>query len=316
MRICRIAADAEDELGFCFDHGVVPWRNVFARDDTPRGLAASLRSASVLDCLPPDGQAFARARELADWLDARPEIATALTLPLSAVRLRRPIERPPKLFLLAGNYAAHVEEGGDLAVERRETFPYVFMKPSTALADPGAEFRLPDCSPRHLDWELELGVIIGRRIRGVSESEALAAIAGYTVVNDLSDRRFHPNSDRVERPRDGFFDWLHGKWHDGSCPMGPCVLSADAVEDPQQFPLRLTVNGDVKQDASTAQQVFPVAAVVAFVASFVTLEPGDVISTGTPAGVGNTSGTFLRAGDRIAATIEGIGTLETRVVDA
>ena len=96
--------------------------------------------------------------------------------------------------------------------------------------------------------------------------------------------------------------------------MGPCVLSADAVEDPQKFRLRLEVNGEVQQDATTAQQVFPVAAIIAFLSRFVTLEPGDIISTGTPAGVGAAKGTFLRAGDRMRATIDGIGVLENRMV--
>ena len=124
--------------------------------------------------------------------------------------------------------------------------------------------------------------MIGRTCRDVDEAEALEYVAGYTVVNDISDRKFQPNPGRKPRERDKFFDWLHGKWHDTFCPMGPCILSADAVADPQALPIRLTVNGEVKQDATTAQMVFPVAAVVSFLSQFVTLEPGDIISTGTP----------------------------------
>jgi 2-keto-4-pentenoate hydratase/2-oxohepta-3-ene-1,7-dioic acid hydratase in catechol pathway len=231
------------------------------------------------------------------------------------VELLVPIPRPPKLLLLAGNYAKHIEEGGGVAAQRAETFPYVFMKPpTTTLTDPGKPIKIPAGSPDHIDWEMELGVIIGRRARHVKEADALKYVAGYTVVNDISDREFHPNPQRKVRDKDGFFDWLHGKWHDSFCPLGPCVVSADAIPDPQKLDMKLTVNGKVRQDSSTANQIFPVAAVIEFLSSFVTLEPGDIISTGTPAGVGNATGTYLKPGDRIEATIRSIGTLVTPVV--
>ena len=200
------------------------------------------------------------------------------------------------------------------AVERAETFPWVFMKPpTTTLSHPGDPVKLPEVSPASIDYELELAVIIGRHAKGVSESDALEYVAGYTIINDISDRRFRPNPKRKTRERDSFFDWLHGKWHDGFCPCGPCVTSRDAVPDPQTLALQLHVNGDLRQDASTAQQVFPVAALIEFISSFVTLEPGDMISTGTPAGVGNAQGVFLREGDQIDATISSIGKLVTRI---
>ena len=165
-----------------------------------------------------------------------------------------PIARPPKLLLLAGNYAEHVAERGGTAAEREETFPYVFMKPpTTTLTHPGDPIVIPRVSPDHIDWECELGVVIGRRCRDVAEAEALDYVAGYTVVNDISDRKFKPNPGRKPRERDKFFDWMHGKWHDTFCPIGPCILSADAVPDPQALPLSLTVNGEVKQDATTGR---------------------------------------------------------------
>ena len=99
----------------------------------------------------------------------------------------------------------------------------------------------------------------------------------------LSNRKFRPNPNRKERPKDSFFDWLHGKWHDGFCPSGPCVASAHAIADPQALAMQLRLNGETRQNGSTAQQIFPVAAIIAFISSFVTLEPGDMISTGTPA---------------------------------
>ncbi len=172
---------------------------------------------------------------------------------------------------------------------------------------------IPAISPDHIDWELELGVIIGRQCKGVSEADALDYVAGYTIVNDISDRKFKPNPGRKQREKDGFFDWLHGKWHDTFCPMGPCVLPADELADPQTLKLTLRVNGDVKQDSSTSEMVFPVAAIVEFISSYVTLEPGDIISTGTPAGVGNTTGTYLHAGDQVEAEIGSIGVLRNPV---
>ena len=158
-------------------------------------------------------------------------------------------------------------------------------------------------------------MVIGRHCRDVDEAEALEYVAGYTVVNDISDRKFTPNPGRKPRERDRFFDWLHGKWHDTFCPVGPCVLSADAVPDPQALTIRLTVNGETKQDGSTGQMIFPVAAVISFLSRFVTLEPGDLISTGTPSGVGSSTGIYLKPGDTVVeASIEGIGTLENPVV--
>ena len=141
----------------------------------------------------------------------------------------------------------------------------------------------------------------------------VSAVAGFdTIINDISDR-LRPNPNRREREKDKFFDWLHGKWHDGACPCGPCVASPIDIPDPQQLSMRLSVNGEIRQDATTAQQIFPVAAVIEFVSSFITLEPGDIISTGTPSGVGGPQGVFLKDGDQVDATIDGIGTLAVEV---
>lgn len=314
MRLCRVLHDDRERVGFYRSGGVVLLEDAARLRETATGVGTpELAEAALLDCLPPEGPARAAASQVCGWLDENEPAAVAALLPESEYRLLRPLDRPPSIYLLAGNYAAHIEEGGDVAVLRKETFPYVFMKPPTAFSDPGTPFVLPVVSPESIDWELELAVVIGRRAKGIAESEALDHVAGYTVVNDISDRRFRPNPGRSERPRDRFFDWLHGKWHDGSCPMGPCVRSADTVPDPQDLELCLTVNGEVRQSSSTRQQIFPVAAVIEFLASFVTLEPGDVISTGTPAGVGKTTGSYLCAGDRVEATIDGIGTLVTPI---
>lgn len=326
MRVCRFQsiADGKTQLGFYDESGVIPWRVAVDAYRVTTGQALDLPipsaftsgdSPELLDLLPPAGAAYPAARRVAQWLSSLSLTERqSLEIPPAAAQLLVPIPRPNKLFLLAGNYAEHIREGGDVAAERAETFPYVFMKPpTTTLTDPGRPIRIPAISPAAIDWELELAVIIGRRCRGVKESEALDYVAGYTVINDISDRRFRPNPQRKKRDRDAFFDWLHGKWHDSFCPCGPCVLSADALADPQQLSLQLKLNGRIQQDASTSQMIFPVAAVIEFIASFVTLEPGDIISTGTPAGVGNTTGTYVRAGDQLEATIQSIGTLHSPV---
>ncbi len=316
MRVCRFNIDEMTLNGFFADNRVIPIdQAVDAYCDEKEIELLISAGEDLLDLLPPRGRSFLAARELASWVEGLDsDRLEELSIPIENVQLLVPIAQPPKLLLLAGNYAKHIEEHGGIAAERAETFPYVFMKPpSTTLTNPGDPIVIPSVSPDHIDWECELGVIIGRECRNVEESDALKYVAGYTVVNDVSDRKFTPNPGRKPRERDRFFDWMHGKWHDTFCPMGPCVLSADAVSDPQALPIRLSVNGEVMQDASTSQMIFPVAAVVSFLSKFVTLEPGDIISTGTPSGVGSARGRFLKPGDVVSATIEGIGTLENPV---
>ncbi len=152
-------------------------------------------------------------------------------------------------------------------------------------------------------------MIIGKRCKGVPAADALGVVAGYTVINDISNRRFRPNPNRKQRPRDGFFDWLHGKWFDSSAPAGPCITSAQDLSDPQDCFLRLDLNGEIQQDSHTSRMIFSVAEVIEFISSFVTLEPGDLISTGTAAGVGKAKEKFLRHGDQVVARIEHIGDL-------
>jgi 2-keto-4-pentenoate hydratase/2-oxohepta-3-ene-1,7-dioic acid hydratase in catechol pathway len=318
MRLCRFELDGLALSGFYHEDGFFGVDVVAEAFEEATGISLVLpEPEALLDDLMPRTPRGVALRRLSGWLDRlEGDEREALRIDPGAegAKLLCPLESPRSLFFLAGNYAAHVVERGGVAAERAETFPYVFMKPATTLTHPGDPIVLPAVSPDHIDWEAELGVVIGRTCRRVREDEALAYVAGFTVVNDVSDRKFTPNPVRKPRERDKFFDWLHGKWHDTFCPVGPCLLAADAVADPQALPIRLAVNGQVRQDGSTAQMVFPVAAVVAFLSQLVTLEPGDLISTGTPSGVGSASGTYLRPGDVVAATVGGVGTLENPVV--
>lgn len=316
MRLCRFGDDASPRVGFYDERGIIPLRDAAkqyaAENDSPLSLPDSV---DILDFLPPSDTGSANAHTLAKWVESHFEqLAPSLAIDPARARLLVPVPRPNKIFLLAGNYADHIREGGDIAAERAETFPYVFMKPaSTTLTNPFQPIRIPKAAPHAVDWELELGVVIGKTAKHVQESDALQYVAGYTVINDISQRKYRPNPNRKKRDRDQFFDWLHGKWFDSFCPVGPCVVSSQTVPDPQTLKMNLRVNDKTWQDANTSQQIFPVAAVIEFISRMVTLEPGDLIATGTPAGVGNTTGTYLQAGDTVHASIEKIGVLVSPV---
>jgi 2-keto-4-pentenoate hydratase/2-oxohepta-3-ene-1,7-dioic acid hydratase in catechol pathway len=317
MRLCRFHLDDLTLAGFFYDDHLIPIDQ--AAEAYCEGFGVELlppTTGDLRELLPPDGNAFPALCKLAEWVEDLDFIQRAeLAVTIDEVELLVPVATPGKLLLLAGNYAAHIAEVGGGVHEASERFPYVFMKPaSTTLTHPGDPVILPRSSPDHIDWECELGVVIGRRCRAVRQREALDYVAGYTVVDDITDRKFVPNPKGTLGRRDAFFDWLHGKWHDTFCPVGPCILTADSIDDPQALELELTVNGDLKQSGSTADMIFSVAAIVSFLSQFVTLEPGDLISTGTTAGVGAATGTYLKPGDLIRATISQIGTLENPVI--
>lgn len=317
MRLCRVLVNGASHVGFYGDERIVPLAAAAAAFTQRTGKQIELpQGDNLLDFLPPEGPGHAAASQLSEWLLVNGDaVAGNAAIPTAKAELLVPVPRPNKIMLLAGNYADHIREGGGIAAERAETFPYVFMKPpTTTLTNPGRPIRIPAISPNSIDWELELAVVIGKKAKGVKEADALKYVAGYTIINDISNRKFKPNAQRKERQKDSFFDWLHGKWHDSFCPCGPCITSSEAITDPQKLPMQLRLNGEIKQDASTALQIFPVAAVIEFISSFVTLEPGDLISTGTPAGVGSSKGTFLKPGDVLHGTIDRIGTLVTPVV--
>jgi 2-keto-4-pentenoate hydratase/2-oxohepta-3-ene-1,7-dioic acid hydratase in catechol pathway len=239
--------------------------------------------------------------------------ATGDGVPLSSVELLAPMARPPKLMAAAGNYQAHIIEGGAKPVDKTIIVPKLFIKPSSSVLAPGKAISLPTTS-NTTDWELELGVIIGKRGKNIPVEDALSYVAGYTVINDVSARTSEwglPSRNPSEW--DLFFDWLNGKWPDGFAPTGPWVVTADEIPDPQALQMTLKVNGKEHQNASTGDMIFTVAELIAFSSRFMTLEPGDTYATGTPSGVGDATGTYLHDGDVMEAWVEGIGTLVTPV---
>ena len=231
---------------------------------------------------------------------------------LACVKVLAPILRPPKILALAGNYAEHVRESGWEMPEKKVTTPRLFIKPVTAVNHPGEPIIIPALT-KAMDYELELAVVIGTGGKGISVEDAPNHVAGYMVFNDVSARSLTIAEGRIERERDAFFDWLNGKWFDTFAPMGPFLVTSDEVGDPLSLGMRLKVNGEVRQEATTGMMVFDVAELVAWASDFMTLEPGDIIATGTPSGVGAGRGVFLKDGDVIECWIEKLGTLTNPV---
>jgi len=218
-----------------------------------------------------------------------------------AVSLLAPVPDPGKILGIGRNYGAHAAEGGLAAQEK----PRIFVKLASAVIGTGAPIPKPAAVTK-LDYETELAVVIGRRARGVRESEALAYVGGYTILNDVSARELQFD---VSPPQTSF-----AKSMDGFCPMGPCLATPDEL-DVGDIRLRGWVNGEVVQDGSTHELIFPVPYLIAYLSSYLALEPGDVIATGTPAGVGafRKPPRYLAPGDVVRMEIEGIGVLENRV---
>ncbi|MFA5251961.1 MAG: fumarylacetoacetate hydrolase family protein, partial [Phycisphaerae bacterium] len=230
----------------------------------------------------------------------------------SAVKLLAPVPDPPKLLALAGNYSEHITEVGlTLGLSdspRATTVPRPFLMPPTVVIGHNEEISWPAYSEQ-IDYEIELGVVIGKKANCINPQEAKDCIAGYTIVNDVSARSVTFAKGRKKRPWDEFYDWLNGKWADGFLPMGPFLLTADEIENVQNLQMTLKVNGEIRQNANTSGMIFNVYEIVSFLSHLMTLEPGDVIATGTPAGVAMATGNFLKSGDKIECTIEKLGTL-------
>ncbi|MER7277055.1 fumarylacetoacetate hydrolase family protein [Dactylosporangium sp. NPDC000244] len=232
---------------------------------------------------------------------------------LRDVRLLAPLQRPGKLLAAAANYQDHVTETGGEPLDKSRLSPRLFLKPPTSIVGPGAVIPLPDVS-HEIDWEAELAVVIGRTARNVTAEQALDYVAGYMASNDVSARSMDYGFERdTDDKAVWFFDWLAGKWCDGFAPLGPWLLSAGATGDPQAIPVRLDVNGVTKQHGSTKDMIFTVAELIAHASRLMTLEPGDVILTGTPSGVGAATGEYLTAGDEMTVDLGPLGTLRNTV---
>lgn len=245
-------------------------------------------------------EAHGRARLEREGLDAL--VGRRLAFSLTGVVLEAPLPRPPRnVFCLGRNYAEHAAERGAAAPEH----PVYFTKAPECVIGPGAPI-VHHAATRELDYEVELAVVLGRAGRDIARAVALEHVFGYTVVNDVTARDLQKRHQQ----------WFKGKSLDTFCPMGPVLVTADEIPDPQALAIALRVNGETRQSSHTSKMIFPVAECIAVLSVAFTLRPGDVIATGTPEGVGAAGGRFLKPGDRVEAEVERIGVLVNPVVAA
>jgi 2-keto-4-pentenoate hydratase/2-oxohepta-3-ene-1,7-dioic acid hydratase in catechol pathway len=262
-----------------------------------------------------DGSARPIGGTLQDLIAGGPAAVSALrarmavggdVIPAAAVRLLAPLPRPEKnVFCVGRNYREHIAEG-----ERAQNVkigvtevPVFFTKPRTAVVGPGAEVPIFPHVSTQIDYEVELALVIGKAGRDIPRERAFEHVFGYTILNDVTARD-------VQRRHGG--QYFKGKGLDGSCPMGPWIVTADAIGDPAKLGIRCTVNGELRQDSTTAELIFDIPTLIASLSEGLTLEPGDILATGTPSGVGYAMDPprFLKDGDRVVCEIDGIGQLE------
>jgi acylpyruvate hydrolase len=226
-----------------------------------------------------------------------------MTFTKDKINLEAPIQRPGKIVALGFNYRDHIEETG----REIPDYPVVFAKFPSSVVGPDDQIPIPKITQK-LDWEVELGVVIGKNCKDVEEQEALDYIAGYTIVNDLSARDLQGS--------DG--QWVRGKSLDGLCPMGPCIVTTDELDDASGLKMHTKVNGEIKQESNTSNLLFDVKQIISLLSQSFTLEPGDVIATGTPSGVGfkRDPPEFLKPGDEVEVYIESIGYLKNKIISS
>ncbi len=277
----------------------------FREDGIRTGLVVGDEIVDLTDPslqLPGDmGALLALGDDVRDVL-ARAAATRARRFPMASARLTAPVTRPPSFLAIARNYQAHVEELG----HERPEFQTWFAKQPTCVIGPGEPIEVPRVSPT-VDYEGELGMVVGRRCRHVPVRQALEVVAGFTVVNDVSVREWQWRSPTM----------MMGKGFDTHGPTGPWIVTRDEIADPQSLSVRTWVNGELRQDGTTADMIFTCAQMIEHLSTAFTLLPGMLISTGTPAGVaaGEDPPRWLVAGDRVTVSIGEVGELSNPVVD-
>lgn len=317
MKLATYRVKGEERVGAVVDGAVIDLLEAHARESR-----ASKRT--------PLKEAFASVRDLLDsgskgMSAAKRAVAAAtkklgcpvkadgkLAHRLGSVKLKSPITNPRKVFALAGNYVEHIEEGGGKVQKQDKETPRVFMMPpTTTIKGPGDPIIITKIS-KTVDYEGELCVVMGRKCKGVKPKDGLKYVAGFTCLNDVSERDLFIWKRSKSRPIDGFFDWLNGKWLDSFAPCGPVITTLDEIGDPHNLELKTTLNGELRQHANTKQMIFSIGEIVSYISSIVTLEPGDLISTGTVKGViaGQKEKVYMKPGDVVEIEIEKIGVLK------
>ncbi len=238
------------------------------------------------------------------------KVASALVGPLSKIQLAAPILYPPNIYCAAANYLDHSKEMKDGSLpDKSQARPFFFTKlPRQTVIGPDEPIEIP-YPEAQVDWEAEIGVVIGRRCRKVPASDAMKYVAGYVLVNDVSDRARNFRKDWFFK-----FDWLGGKSFNTSAPMGPWITPKEFIADPHHLSIQLWVNDELMQNASSRDMYFTIPEQIEYLSELLTLLPGDVIATGTPPGVGHARGVYLKPGDAVSITIEGLGSMRNSVV--
>ena len=243
---------------------------------------------------------------LAELVKAKIDAGTVKPVQDGIAKLLAPL-KPGRIFGTASNYHEHAEEMQTVLAAKADSSPYIFMKAATSVIGPEQTVLIPPETEKP-DWEVELAVVIGKAGRRISVDKAIEHIAGYTIVNDVSARDMNRRSDYPFK-----HDWFRGKSWDTFCPMGPWFVPKSCISDLHNLKLGLSLNGEVKQDGNTSELIWNAFEQIAYLSSILTLQPGDVIATGTPAGVGMGQGQFLQPGDVMVASVEGIGSLRNPV---
>ncbi|VCU71042.1 Ureidoglycolate lyase [Pigmentiphaga humi] len=309
FKLCSYSVDeSADVPGVIVEDIVYPLADVLRASNTDPGPLTAVQALANWAAV------GARIRAwMKDGIEAAPG------RPLAQMRLTAPLLYPRTIYCAGANYADHIIEmarasGDAVDADPRAALgqPWHFVRPSrSCVVGPDASIaRPPGCAK--LDWEVELAVVMGATARNVTAEQALESVAGYTISIDLSAR------DLSRRPQMAkgspfHYDWLAHKGFEGSCPLGPWMVPVEEVDDPQRLSIKLAVNGRTMQDSNTSQMIFSVAEQIAHISMYTTLHPGDLVLTGTPAGVGNARGSFLQPGDELIASIERLGALRVSI---
>lgn len=279
--------------------------------------AAGFPVTSTLDILAAWDRARPALAAIAEAADGDPKGSLAGGAPaLDDVELMSPLLYPSSIFCIAANYADHHKEmsGESTLPDKRTVTPTFFQKtPRQTVVGHGARIHLPRTSTA-IDWEAELAVVIGRPAFGVSVDDAMDYVAGFTIMNDMSVRAPRRHENNTEADRKLRADRFRRKNFDGSSPLGPWITPREFVKDPYDLPIKLWVNGQLMQDGNSRHMHYTIEEQISYLSEHLTLWPGDVISTGTPAGVGAGKGIYLKAGDEIVTTVGDLGTLTTTFV--
>jgi 2-keto-4-pentenoate hydratase/2-oxohepta-3-ene-1,7-dioic acid hydratase in catechol pathway len=234
---------------------------------------------------------------------------TSYGVPVDSVKLLSPIQNPEKILLIAVNYRSHSREQN----MEPPTAPYVFAKFKNALIGPGDPILIPKAS-RKVDWEVELAVIIGKAGKYIAKEDSMNYVAGYAIANDVSFRDFQYSTKLPDGKTSLGLNWMKGKGLDSSFPLGPWLVTKDEIPNPHELEISLSVNGKRKQRSNTSDMIFKIESLIEYISAGITLQPGDIISTGTPGGVAAaTGGPFLKDGDIVEGSIDRIGTLRNPV---